>query len=156
MKKLLYTLAFVVTGFTASYAQKTGKENARVPIAPEARAERAADAMQKKLNLSADQKSKVKQIELDRIKKSNEWRETDRAAMKNKMEERKTFMKANRDKMDAVLTADQKKTLTDSRTEMRDKMKERMKDRKGERGKGKRGEYRSKKGETPAPIKPVN
>jgi protein CpxP len=154
MKKLLYTLAFVVTGFTASYAQKTGRENGRAPIAPEARAERAADALQKKLNLSADQKSKVKQIELDRIKKSNEWREKDRAAMKSKMEERKTFMKANRDKIDAVLTADQKKTLAASRTEMRDNMKDRMKDRKGERGK--RGEQRSKRGETPPPPKAVN
>ena len=69
MKKLLYTLAFVVIGFTASYAQKPGERNEREQITPEARAERAADAWQKKLNLSADQKSKVKQIELDRIKK---------------------------------------------------------------------------------------
>lgn len=150
MKKLLYTLAFVVTGFTASYAQKTGKENGRAPIAPEARAERAADALQKKLNLSADQRSKVKQIELDRIKKSNEWREKDRAAMKNKMEERKTFMKANRDKIDGILTADQRKTLAASRNEMRDK----IKDRKGE--KGKRGKHYSKKGKTPPPPKAVN
>lgn len=150
MKKILYTLAFVVTGFTASYAQKTGKENGRAQLAPEARAERAADAWQKKLNLSTDQTSKIKQIELDRIKKSNEWREKDRAAMKNKMEERKTFMKANRDKMDAILTADQKKTLAASRSEMRDK----MKDRKGERGK--RGENRSKRGGTPPPPKSIN
>jgi hypothetical protein len=37
---------------------------------------------------------------------------------------------------------------------MRDKMKDRMKDRKGE--KGKRGEHRSKRGETPPPPKAVN
>lgn len=130
MRKLLYTLAFVGIGFTASYAQKTGKENGREQVTPEVRAEKAADAWQKKLNLTADQRSKIKQIELDRIKESNEWRKRDQAAMKNKMEERKTFMKANRDKIDAILTADQKKTLAASRSEMRDK----MKDRKGEKG----------------------
>ena len=51
--------------------------------------------------------------------------------MKNKMEERKSFMKANKDKVDAVLTADQKKTLAASRSEMKDK----MKNRKGDKGK---------------------
>ena len=154
MKKLIYTIAFVVIGFTTSYAQKPGRQNGREQATPEVRAEKAASALQQKLSLTADQKSKIKQIELDRIKKNEEWRKNDLAAMKSKMEERKTFMKANRDKIDAVLTADQKKTLAASRTEMRDKMKDRMKDRKGERGK--RGENRSKKGGTPPPPKAVN
>lgn len=147
MKKLLYTLAFVVIGFTAGYAQ-TGRGNERQQVAPEVRAEKYADALQKKLNLTADQKSKIKQINIDRINKNSEWRKRDQAAMKKRMEERKTFMKANNDKIDAILTADQRKSLATSRTEMREK----IKDRKGE--KGKRGKFHSKRGK--APAKPAN
>ena len=137
MKKLMYTVALVVMGITASYAQK----QERVKLTAEERAEKTASAMQQKLTLSADQKQKTQQIELDRIKKSDEWREKDHSAMKGKMEERKAFMKSNREKVEAVLTADQKKTLAASRDEMRQK----MKDRKGD-GKSFRG---SKRGQTP-------
>lgn len=151
MKKLLYTLAFIVIGFTTSYAQRPGRQNGREQATPEVRAEKAASAWEKKLNLTADQKSKIKQIELDRIKKNDEWRKRDQAVMKNKMEERKTFMKQNKDKVEAILTADQKKTLAASRSEMRGK----MKDRKGERDK--RGPNNSKRGKTPPPpSRPVN
>ena len=131
MKKLLYTLALVVIAMTASYAQKPGKGNKKEQASAEVRAEKAAAAMQLKLNLTADQKAQLKDIEIDRIKKNDEWRKNDQTAMKNKMEERKSFMKANKDKVDAVLTADQKKILAASRSEMKDK----MKNRKGDKGK---------------------
>ena len=131
MKKVIYTLAFVVIGFTTSYAQKAGRQYLGEQVSPELRAEKAATTWQKKLNLTEDQKSKIKALELDRIKKNDEWRKVDQVVMKNKMEERKTFIKANKDKIDAILTVDQKKTLAESRIEMRDK----MKDRKAEKGK---------------------
>jgi protein CpxP len=145
MKKIFYTIALVVMGITASYAQKrerAGRENQT----PEQRAEKAATALQQKLSLTADQKQKVQVIELDRIKKNEEWRKADENAMKGKMEERKTFMKASKDKMNAILTADQKKTLEASRAEMKDK----MKDRKG--GRGPRGP-RPGDGTPPPPTK---
>lgn len=144
MKKIFYTVALVVMGITASYAQtaersekterkgkveRAGRENQT----PEQRAEKAATALQQKLSLTADQKQKVQAIELERIKKNEEWRKSDEGDIKGKLEERKAFAKASKDKMDAILTADQKKTLEASRAEM----KERMKDRKG--GKGPRG-----------------
>ncbi|TCC90501.1 hypothetical protein EZ428_14605 [Pedobacter frigiditerrae] len=147
MKKILYTVALVVMGITASYAQKperAGRDNQT----PEQRAERAATAMQQKLSLTADQKQKVQAIELDRIKKNEEWRKADDKTIKGKLEERKAFNKATQDKIDAILTADQKKTLDASRAEMRDK----MKDRKG--GKGSRG---PRPGDgTPPPPPPAN
>ena len=124
MKKILYTIAFVVIGFTASYAQKPGKAQGKPKGTPEQRAEKAANVMQQKLSLSADQKSKVMQLELDRINKSDEWRKLDDGTMKTKGEERKAFMKANKDKMDAILTPEQKKIAEASRIEMRDKMKD--------------------------------
>ncbi|TKC10252.1 multiple ligand-binding protein 1 [Pedobacter polaris] len=142
MKKLFYTVALVVMGITASYAQKPEREK----LTPEQRAEKTATALEQKLSLNADQKTKVQQLELERIKKNDEWRKQDVGTMKDKMEERKAYMKASKEKMDAILTPEQKKTLDASRDKMRDK----MKDRKG--GKGLRGPKGTKPGEgTPTP-----
>jgi len=127
MKRLLYTVAFAVLGFTASYAQKPE----RVKLSAEERAEKAASAMQQKLSLNEDQKSKIKQIELDRIKQFDEQRKKDAEAMKGKFEERKAAMKVHQDKINAVLTPEQQKTLAASREEIKAKMKERAKERKG-------------------------
>lgn len=149
MKKLIYTAAFVVMGITASYAQKPNREN----LTADQKAEKAATAMQQKLNLSTEQKLKVQQLELERIQKAEEWRKNDQGVMKNKMEERKTYMKASKEKMDAILTPEQRKTLDASREEMKGKMKERMKDRKD--GKGPRAP-RTGKGTPPPPTPPVN
>ncbi|WAC39620.1 hypothetical protein [Pedobacter sp. SL55] len=130
MRKLLFTVAFAVLGFTASYAQKPARTE-RVKMSAEERAEKVATAMEAKLSLTADQKAKIKQIELDRIKEHDGLRQKDEAKMKAKLEERKAAMKAHQDKIDAVLTAEQKTKLAASREEMKAKMRERVKDRKG-------------------------
>ncbi|WP_113661556.1 hypothetical protein [Pedobacter nanyangensis] len=127
MKRLLYTVAFVALGFATSYAQRPAKNKATA----EERAERAAATMQQKLSLNDEQKSKIKQIELDRIKQHDALREKDEAAMKTKFAARKAEMKAHQDKIDAVLTPEQKTKLAASREEMKGKMKERFKERKG-------------------------
>lgn len=141
MKKLIYTIALVVIGITSSNAQEQGKRKLegregkeRVEghqrferddkLTPEQRAEKAATAMQKKLTLTDEQKQKVKEIELDRAKKNEEWRNQDDKAIKNKMEERKAFMTASKEKIDKILTEEQRKTLVSAREAMREKMKE--------------------------------
>lgn len=129
MKKLIYTLAFVVIGITASYAQKPNRPG-KPEGTPEQRAEKHATALQTQLGLSADQKAKVQAIELERIQKGDEWRKRDQADRKNTMEDRKTFMKASKDKFDAVLTPEQKTKWEASKKEMMDKAKE----RRGHRG----------------------
>lgn len=127
MKKLLYTVAFVALGFATSYAQRPAKSRGTA----EERAEKAATAMQQKLSLNDEQKSKIKQIELDRFKQHDALHQKDEAAMKAKFEARKAEMKAHQDKIDAVLTPEQRTKLAASREEMRGKMKERFKERKG-------------------------
>lgn len=117
MKKFIYTVAFAVMGITASYAQHPGKPG-KEEGTPEQRAEKHATAMQTKLNLTADQKAKVQAIELERIQKGDEWRKKDNADRKSTMDERKAFMKASKEKMDAVLTAEQKTKLEAERKEM--------------------------------------
>ncbi|SOD12328.1 hypothetical protein [Pedobacter xixiisoli] len=135
MRKLLFTVAFAILGFTASYAQKPERtqRTERVKLTAEERAEKSAAALETKLSLSADQKAKIKQLELDRIKKHDGVRQKDEATMKARFEERKSEMKAHQEKIDAVLTPEQKTKLAASREEMRGKIKERMKDRKGGR-----------------------
>ncbi|MFD0941257.1 hypothetical protein [Pedobacter boryungensis] len=133
MKKLILSIAIVVIGFTAVHAQdstRVRKTNKTVKFSAEQRAEMASEAMQQKLALTDDQKQKVYQLELDRVKKNDEWRKQDENTMKGKMDERKAFLKESKEKMDAILTAEQRKTLAASRDEMRKK----MKDRKGPKG----------------------
>jgi protein CpxP len=123
MKKIILTVAIALTAFTASYAQKGDRNQ----LTPEQKAERVATNLKEKLSLSDDQKSKVYQLEVDRMKKSAEWRRDSQEAMKSKMESRKAFMKENDEKLEKILTADQKK-LYES---MRQERKTNIKDRKG-------------------------
>ena len=127
MRKLLFTVAFAVLGFTASYAQKAERAE-RVRLSADERAEKSASALQTKLSLSADQKAKIKQLELDRIKEQDQSRKKDMDAMKGKLEERKASAKAHQDKINAVLTPEQQKTYATAREEMRGRAKDRFKD----------------------------
>ena len=140
MKKLIYTIAFVVLGITSSYAQESkrkvegreGKPRMEArhrqdrdsKLTSEQRAEKSALNMQKRLNLSEEQTQKVKSIQLDCIKKSEEWRKEDHKAFKNKMEERKAFMSSTKEKMDKVLTDEQRKSLASARENSKERMKE--------------------------------
>jgi len=132
MRRLIYTVALVVMGMTASYAQHAGPAGRERGTAEE-RAEKAATALQARLDLTAEQKQKVQAIELERIKKNDEFRKKDDVDLKAKMEERKAFMKVSKEKMDAILTAEQKTKLEASRKELMEKVKERR------GGKGPRG-----------------
>jgi protein CpxP len=151
MKKLIYTIAFVVMGITASYAQHPGKSG-KPEGTPEQRAEKHATELQTKLGLTADQKAKVQAVELERIKKGEEWHKKDEADRKGTMDERRAFMKASKDKMDAILTAEQKTKLEAERKEMMGKRGE-----KGGKGpRGPRGERGDKDAKTPPPAQGNN
>lgn len=123
MKKIILTVAIALTAFTASYAQKGD----RTRMTPEQRAEKVATNLKEKLSLTDDQKSKVYQLEVDRMKKEAELRKDNQEAMKSKMDSRKAFMKENDEKLEKILTADQKKAYD----AMREERKTRMKDYKG-------------------------
>ncbi|RZL31320.1 MAG: hypothetical protein EOO96_16365 [Pedobacter sp.] len=144
MKKLIYTVALVVMGITASYAQKPERQK----LTAEERADKFATAMQQRLSLTEDQKLKVKQLELDRAKQNDELRKKDGDAIKGKMEERKALNKAHQDKLDAILTPEQRTKLAASREEMKSK----MKDRKGDKGDKDRKGPRPEKGTPPPPA----
>lgn len=157
MNKLIYTIALVIIAITSSNAQEPdkrkleGKEGRQKiegrklegkgrlegrqrfkrndTLTVEQRAEKAATTMQKRLSLTDEQKQKVQKIELDRIKKNQEWRKQDEKAMKSKMEERKAFMTSSKEKIEKILTEEQRKTLASAR----ENFKEKIKDNRGKR-----------------------
>jgi len=147
MKKLILTMAIAVMGFTAVFAQDSTKRARReMPkFTAEQRAEKTTAMMEKRLGLTADQKTKIYAIELDRAKKMDAFRTEDRSAMKGKMKSRKADMDASKAQLDNILTADQKTKLDAFRAEA----KEKMKDRKPGQGKG-----RGKKDKAPVVSNP--
>jgi protein CpxP len=127
MRKLLYTLAFTVIGFTASYAQKVERKR----FSAEERAEKYATSLQEKLGLTAEQKSKVKTLELDRFKAFEITRKKDSVAMKAKFEARKAEMKAHEEKLSKILNKEQQAKLSAERAAMEEKVQSRFKEHKG-------------------------
>lgn len=145
MKKLLYIIALgAITGLN-SYAQDARKH---IPesrekltrrqgverfqkLSPNQRAEMTANNLQQRLNLSADQKQKIQQIELERIKMNDEWRKQDQQSMNEKMESRKAFIKSNRESISRVLTEEQRKIFESSQKNTRERLKDRYEKRTG-------------------------
>ncbi len=130
MKKSLFTLAFAVLGLTASYAQKNDHK-----VTPEQRAEKSASAMQQKLSLSDEQKSQIKQIEMEKFKQGEGLRKSTDVDSKNtaQREERKAAAKTYQDKIKAVLTPEQQKILADTRVKGKDKLRNKSQKNKGEK-----------------------
>ena len=135
MKKAILTIAIAVMGLSAAFAQDTTKRMRRpMPkMTAEQRAERVTERMEKQLSLTADQKTKIYALELDNAKKMDAWRSADQGDVKGKMKERKAEMDAQKAKVDAVLTADQKTKLDAFRAEAKEKG-DKMRKGLGERG----------------------
>lgn len=109
---------------TFAQAQQGGGD--RKMLSPEERAQKSAEQLTKKLNLSEDQKAKVTAIFLDQaatMKKAREEGKGDRDAMMAKM---KAVNEENDVKINALLNDDQKKAFADWKTERAENMKKRM------------------------------
>ena len=90
MRKLIFTAMLFISMGTMAFAQQDSTKKARKT--PEERAQHATDALDKKLSLTADQKTKIYAINLDGIKKAKgkhvKGQKPNMAAMKAAMEER--------------------------------------------------------------------
>jgi len=120
MKRIFLTLAIAAIAFTGSYAQTKG--STQQPTA-EQRAEKATAALQEKLTLSADQKSKVYALELDKFKKAAVLHGNSSESKKTKKGEHKAIKKATDVKLEQILTPVQRKKW--------DAMQEKSKEKKG-------------------------
>lgn len=129
MKKILITAGLLIglvgTGYSQRAPQRKGHEAGqphREMKSPEERAKMSTEALEKKLNLTPEQKEKVYALQLERANKTGKMQEADAASRKNKMEKRKELMADGKKKMNNILTEEQQKTLE----EMKEKGKERM------------------------------
>ncbi len=133
MKKILITAGLLIGLVSAGYSQDSPQrkeheagQNHREMKSPEERAKMSTDALEKKLNLTPEQKEKVYALQLERAHKMEKMHEADAASRKNQMEKRKELMADGEKKMNKILTEEQQKTLE----EMKSKGKERMQERK--------------------------
>jgi len=123
MKKVMLTLAIAVMGLSTVFAQnptKRGKADGP-KLTAEQRAEKVTNGLEKALSLTADQKTKVYAIELDRAQKIDAMRAENNGDMKDKAKSFKATMDASKDQLDQILTAEQKTKLEDLKAKMKDR-----------------------------------
>lgn len=109
MKKVLIICGLLLSVMTFANAQDAPKQGGRGMGTPEERAQRTTEQLTKHLNLTEDQKVKVKAIYLEQatnMMKVREESKGDRDAMMAKM---KTVGEETDKKVEALLNDDQKK-----------------------------------------------
>jgi Spy/CpxP family protein refolding chaperone len=135
MKKTIFA-AFIILGASA-YAQKPVKlakpakaenqvQNQNQKPSPEERAKRVTQKLEKELGLTADQKQKVSDLTLTRIKegeKLRELRKTDKNAAKGKF---KALTQQYHADMKGILTAEQHAKWEAKKQEMIEKKKQKL------------------------------
>lgn len=112
MKKALLVLAVCFLASFSAEAQRT--KRAPREFNPEKWAERITNRMTEELSLTEEQQKEVYALHLERM--------TDRAeAMKAQMERMKAEQKETREKLEAILTPEQKAKWEESRSEWMEK-----------------------------------
>lgn len=127
MKRLIFTAILFISMGTMAFAQEGDAKKVRKT--PEEKAQYLTDALDKKLSLTADQKSKIYAISLDGIKQMKA------SHVKGEKPDR-TKMKAELEKRDGQITAllndDQRKVYQQWKTEKMKSMKKHGKKHKKE------------------------
>lgn len=120
MKKILLTLAISALAFTGSYAQTKAPKEAETP---DQKAEKSTSKLQKSLSLTADQKTKIYAIELEKFKKSEAWHKESKAEKKANKAQHEVLKKQTQAKLNQVLTPVQQKKLEAIKAEKKNKKK---------------------------------
>ena len=130
MKKLMITAALVVGLISLGYSQNTPERSRpernkpeRQMKTPEERAQLSTDALEKRLNLTAEQKTKVYALNLERSTKMEKMRNSEIAFRKGQMEKHKDFMNETDKKLNKILSNEQQKSYQEMKTNSKEKMK---------------------------------
>ncbi|MBN7809582.1 DUF4890 domain-containing protein [Algoriphagus sp. H41] len=113
MKK--WMIAAALMAFTS--LQLAAQQEKRPQPNPEERAKKATERMAAELDLSEEQKNQILALNLDQAKKRQAEMEAQAAERKAKMQE----MKAHQEKVDAILTEEQRSKWEEIKMEERDK-----------------------------------
>jgi protein CpxP len=131
MKKIMITAGLLIGLVGAAYSQDTPQRKGheagqphREMKSPEKRARMSADALEKKLNLTPEQKEKVYALQLERTHKLGKMQEAEAVSRKSQMEKRKELMADGEKKMNKILTKEQQKILEEMKTKGNERMKE--------------------------------
>ncbi len=136
MKKIMITAALVASLVTIGFSQdkkersrteRPGSErqrDERKPATPQERAQRSTDALEKKLNLSADQKSQVYALNLERAERMDKMK-SDLEFKKGEMSKQKSYMEEADKKLNKILSAEQQKSYAEMKKQSQEKMKSR-------------------------------
>jgi len=118
-------IGLVGTGYSQDTPLRKGDkavQDHREMKSAEERAKMSTDALEKKLNLTSEQKEKVYVLQLERTNKMDKMQKAAIAYRKNQMEKRKELMADGKEKMNKILTDDQQKTLEEMKTKGKERM----------------------------------
>jgi protein CpxP len=116
MKKVLMICGLLLGVITFAQAQDGGGRKMQTP---EERATKRTEQLTKKLNLTADQQTKVKAIFLDQATAMSKLREENKGDRDGAMAKMKAAGEDTDAKLGAVLTDDQKKTYEEMKANMK-------------------------------------
>lgn len=133
MKKWIIGAALLV--FTS--LQVSAQQGKREQINPEERAKKATEKMATELKLSEDQKSQIMELNLDQAKK----RQAEMERKKELRSARSVEMKVHQEKIQSILTEEQRTKWEELKSEQRDKRRSR-----GPQGQDRDGKSRQKRG----------
>ncbi len=145
MKKLLIITALFIgvisTGFAQDSTQRKrpagpgphGHRSAQQMKTPEERAKMSTDALEKRLNLSQEQKDKVYALNLERAQKMEKLHKSEMDHRKSLMEKRREIMIESEKKMNKILNEEQQKAMEEMKQKAKERMKERSEHRPGMR-----------------------
>jgi protein CpxP len=146
MKKLMITATLLISIVSFGYSQSASegsrpqrnrienRESQHALRTPEERAKMRADALAKRLNLSADQKAKVYDLNLERAREIEKLRNSQNASKKDQMEKFRAFNEETEQKLNSILTVEQQKSYQQIKNEARDRMQQRRGAETGSRG----------------------
>ena len=129
MKKIVITAGLLIGLVVASYSQDAPLRKGDKAVqahremkSAEERAKMSANALEKKLNLTPEQKEKVYALQLERANKMEKLQKAASAYRKNQMEKRKELMADGKEKMNNILTEEQEKTLEEMKTKGKERL----------------------------------
>lgn len=103
MKKIVFTFAIALMSLSATYAQRTNRQQ----LSPEQRAEKSTAKLEKELGLKPDQKQKVYALELDKFREQANRFEKAKAERTKERAEMLKLRNQNVAQLNKVLTAEQ-------------------------------------------------
>jgi len=137
MKKFMVTTALVASLISLGYSQERAgrhrndgerieqSKGVRQPRTPQQRAQMATDALEKKLSLTAEQRAKVYDLNLERAENRDKSMKSEREFRETQKKNQKALMEESEKKLNKILNIEQQKSYDEMKKQSRERMKTR-------------------------------